>query len=233
MRILIKFLFSAFTAGILFTSVIAQEKMETWHHQSGSSEFSTGIGSADWYTTPSQGKSRKIIVAVLDSGIDIEHPDLKENIWTNPGEIAGNKKDDDGNGYIDDIHGWNFLGGPDGRSVIKESLEVTRMYAKEKAKWENVDPSKLKGKKKKEYEKYLEVKDIVESKIESSKAQIEEVNQMEMTVLKALNAAKAELKGDTLNVELLEKSDDPDVLTAAKIVRNVQEQGIEIESIDW
>ncbi|RYG54863.1 MAG: peptidase S8, partial [Chitinophagaceae bacterium] len=53
-----------------------------------------------------------IVVAVLDIGTDINHQELKDIAWTNPKEIAGNGKDDDGNGYVDDIHGWNFLGGP-------------------------------------------------------------------------------------------------------------------------
>ncbi len=52
--------------------------------------------------------SRDIVVAVIGTGIDVNHPDLKANIWVNKGEIAGNGKDDDGNGYVDDIHGWNF-----------------------------------------------------------------------------------------------------------------------------
>ena len=52
--------------------------------------------------------SRDVIVAVMDTGIDIDHPDLIPNLWVNPGEIPGNGIDDDGNGYIDDIHGWNF-----------------------------------------------------------------------------------------------------------------------------
>jgi len=50
-----------------------------------------------------------LVIAIIDSGIDLNHPDIKNNIWTNPGEIADNGIDDDGNGYIDDIHGWNFV----------------------------------------------------------------------------------------------------------------------------
>ncbi len=53
--------------------------------------------------------SPDVIVAVIDSGLDPNHPDIKSNLWTNPGEIAGNNKDDDGDGYVDDVHGWNFL----------------------------------------------------------------------------------------------------------------------------
>ncbi len=60
------------------------------------------------WNTPALRQST-VTIAVVDSGIDLDHPDIKANIWTNPGEIAGNKKDDDGNGYIDDVHGWDFM----------------------------------------------------------------------------------------------------------------------------
>ena len=69
------------------------------------------------------GKSGvQTIVAVIDSGTDITHKDLKNVIWTNPKEIPNNGKDDDNNGYIDDIHGWNFLG-----EVLDEQLELARI----------------------------------------------------------------------------------------------------------
>ncbi len=70
-------------------------------------------------------KATNVIVGIVDSGLDIDHEDLKGRIWTNKKEIAGNKKDDDGNGYIDDIHGWNFLG-----EATNEQLEMTRIVKK-------------------------------------------------------------------------------------------------------
>jgi hypothetical protein len=55
-------------------------------------------------------KSRTVVVAVIDSGIDTLQNDIKDVFWTNPGEIPNNNIDDDNNGYVDDVHGWNFLG---------------------------------------------------------------------------------------------------------------------------
>lgn len=69
-------------------------------------------------------KGVKVIVAVIDSGIDIDHEDLRGVLWTNKGETANNSKDDDNNGYVDDIHGWNFLG-----DAYDEQLEHARIIA--------------------------------------------------------------------------------------------------------
>jgi len=106
-------------------------------------------------------KSKTVLVAVIDSGIDTAQEDLKPILWTNPKEIPGNGKDDDGNGYIDDIHGWNFIGGKDGRNVKIDSDERGRVYYGLKDKWDNktVDKSKLSKADLYEYEMFLRAKE--------------------------------------------------------------------------
>ena len=99
-------------------------------------------------------KSKPVIVAVIDSGIDTLHEDLKSIIWNNPGEIPGNGIDDDKNGYVDDIYGWNFLGNKDGRNVEKDSYEGARVYHGLKAKYnkKGLDTAALSQDEKKEFE---------------------------------------------------------------------------------
>ena len=100
----------------------AEEKK--WSHLDLKTDTIPGVSLHKAYKELVKLKSKTIIVAVIDSGIDIDHEDLKDNIWINTGEIPNNGKDDDANGYIDDVHGWNFLGGAD-----KEQLEYVRLVA--------------------------------------------------------------------------------------------------------
>lgn len=109
-------------------------------------------------------KGKEIIVAVIDSGIDTLHEDLKPVLWKNPGEIPGNGIDDDGNGYIDDVYGWNFLGGKDGRNVGTDSYEGARVYHRLKEKYGNsqFDPATLSEDEKFHYHEWLRAKEGIE-----------------------------------------------------------------------
>jgi subtilisin family serine protease len=72
--------------------------------------------------------ARTVIVAIIDSGVDVEHEDLQGSLWQNPRETP-NGRDDDGDGLVDDVHGWNFIGGSDGTHVDDDTYEVTRLFA--------------------------------------------------------------------------------------------------------
>ncbi len=112
-----------------------------------------------------EGKTgQMVVVAVIDSGVDIEHEDLKDIIWTNPGEIAGNGIDDDDNGYVDDVHGWNFIGGKDGRNVNGENLEIVRIYNSLKGTYNNRNRDGLNRKEKVQYDTYIKYKEQIEAK---------------------------------------------------------------------
>ncbi len=94
-------------------------------------------------------KGQTVIVGVIDSGVDIEHEDLRDVIWVNEDEIPGNGKDDDNNGYVDDVHGWNFLG-----DIVAENMEYIRFLKKLKPKFEDKTESSISAANRADYEIY-------------------------------------------------------------------------------
>ncbi len=143
-----------FKKSVLFTlsiglafATLAQTSVEDvpkgWHLKDQSKDGFYGISLDKAYEFVKGKKSQTVIVAVIDSGIDTTHEDLMPVLWINKKEMPGNGVDDDKNGYIDDINGWNFIGGKDGRNVKEDSYEVARVYHKYKAKFKNIDPSTL------------------------------------------------------------------------------------------
>ena len=105
---------------------VTENELKRWSHLDLVKDSIPGMSVDRAYAELLQGKKGvKVIVGIVDSGIDIEHEDLKGMIWTNPKEIPGNGIDDDKNGFIDDIHGWNFLG-----DAVHENLEMTRIVKK-------------------------------------------------------------------------------------------------------
>lgn len=111
-----------------------------WHWKDFNKDTVHGISLFQAYEQLSKLNKQPtpVIVAVLDGGIDTNHLELKTKLWVNTKEIPNNGIDDDHNGYIDDIHGWNFLGGKDGRNIDKAADEKSRIYHKYKSVFENV-----------------------------------------------------------------------------------------------
>ncbi|BDD04501.1 S8 family serine peptidase [Aureibacter tunicatorum] len=134
---------------------VSKETKQNWQHLDLEEDGIPGISANKAYETILKGKtSKKVTVAIIDSGVDIEHEDLKGLIWTNKNEIPDNGKDDDGNGYVDDVHGWNYLGHPNGDNIELENFEITRLYKRYKTDFEGKKPST--AEEKEEYKKFKE-----------------------------------------------------------------------------
>ena len=126
-----KFLFIQCLVGLLAFTSFSQEENEIpdWQLQDFTTDF-RGTNVEKTYIELLAGKQpqEKVVVAVIDSGVDIEHEDLMHAVWVNTDEIPDNGIDDDNNGYVDDINGWNFLGNANGDMVDVDNLEITRVY---------------------------------------------------------------------------------------------------------
>jgi len=164
-------LFAGFGLSLLFNATIFSQALPgtlNWYNGEG-----TGMQTDKAYQQLLKNKKPKaVIVAVIDSGVDIEHEDLQGKIWTNEKEIPKNGIDDDKNGYIDDVHGWNFLGNKRGQNLDAARLEKTRILAKLMLKYDGIDPSSIKNDA--EYELYLKVK----SEVAEGRAEFEDYMEM-------------------------------------------------------
>src|SRR5690606_30259819 len=119
----------------LSATITAQDSIllrteKVWYNKSFEDTGVMGVNTekAHQFLKEKKRKPVEMIAAVLDGGIQADHIDLKDNMWVNPKEKAGNGKDDDKNGYIDDINGWNFIGGADGKNIDGDTLEKVRVY---------------------------------------------------------------------------------------------------------
>lgn len=153
------------------------KNLMTWYHQDFSSSNVYGVNTQNAYKyLDSKGlKPKPVIVGVLDSGVEVDHPGLINNMWKNVNEVPGNGIDDDGNGYIDDIYGWNFSGGKNG-DIDVDNMEVTRVVKKYQSIFEGPNSTENKANQAKmpeEFAMYMKSKEIFTKKSVEAKQNYE------------------------------------------------------------
>lgn len=194
-------------------------KYFNWFNLDPEKDSIPGISTERAYSELLKGKeSTPVIVAVIDGGVDINHEDLKGKIWVNDDEIPGNGIDDDKNGFIDDVNGWNFIGGSDGTNVNQETYEITRIYRKYKDRYDNV--KSVPKEEKETFELYKKAKKAYFEKYEKAKSEMEFIRKFEENYNKV----------DSLAIDILKKKDynkddlvnlDPSGSQEATIVKSV------------
>lgn len=131
-------------------------------------------------------ESKTVVVAVIDGGVDMAHEDLKDKIWLNKAELANDSLDNDSNGYVDDLYGWNFIGGRNGKNVQYDNLEVLRLVRELHPKYVSVLPTTpLSEEERRKFLRYqqmntdymnkLQIAQLTERAIKSFKRQVDSI----------------------------------------------------------
>ena len=179
-------------------------------------------------------KPSKVVVAIIDSGVEIDHEDLKESIWTNTDEIPANGVDDDKNSYIDDIHGWNFIGGADSSFVKNDTWELTRQYAIFSKKYELKEGELLINKDLDDYDYYIRLKTDYEKQLAENQEILQNIANLRNRIINSESLLKSYLKTETLETSQLVsfESGIDSVDEAAWFIQKVRAQNLDIAKLD-
>ncbi len=208
----------------LTLSLSAQKKPGIHWYHSAPKKKSMGISLDKAYESDFIKKpATDIVVAVIDGGTDVNHEDLKDVLWTNPKEIPGNGLDDDQNGYIDDVHGWNFIGGADGKMVSADNLEKARVLKRMMVKFEAPD-AKFDAESP-EYKSYLKIKSEVYKAQESAKTMLTQM-EMIMDVLNKIREATGKENPTADDLGGLSSEDPMMEGLAKRLAKGMEKDGI-------
>lgn len=183
----------------------------------------------------SKTPARKVIVAVIDGGVDINHPDLQGKIWVNSREIAGNKIDDDMNGYVDDVNGWNFIGNAKGENILYENMEYVRLYRALRPKFGKVtDASKVAAADQESYNLYLKCSEKYTAEYTKYSSRKKNIDEFDADLKPKENIIKNHLKKETITIKDLESitSASPTVESARDYLIPIYKKGFSRKELD-
>ncbi|GGK65154.1 S8 family peptidase [Rufibacter glacialis] len=193
----------------------------------------TGVNRAYKELLGNKKPKKTIVVAVIDSGIDIFHEDLKGRIWVNKKEVAGNGQDDDQNGYVDDVHGWGFLGNAQGENIRYETYEYVRLLRKLAPVYQHVNAiSEVPLAQQPEYKTYLRSKQTYEKELAKHQQTKETLAAFEQVLNQVQDVLAAHLKTKDFTVQDVQKISTPDenVMKARAWYLGRFNQGLTVEA---
>jgi len=192
------------------TTPLTEDQKQSWGHHDLVVDTIPGMSVEKAYSELIKDyEGKNVLVAVLDSGIDIEHEDLSAVIWINKDEVPDNGKDDDKNGYVDDVHGWNFLG-----DIVGENLEMTRIIKAHQDKFEGKTASDIPASEKENFELYKKAKAEYDQEVQQTQQNIARYQQISQQLESAFEGISKALgkesftKDELLNMDMDAATDE-------------------------
>jgi len=220
-RLIFPLAFLFITAGL--TGQEAEKPPKNWFNLDPVENKVNGVSTDKAYQYLNGKTSKTVVVAVIDSGIDILHEDLKDVLWINEDEIPDNGIDEDNNGYVDDVYGWNFIGGKDGTNVDKDSYELTREYKRLSAKYEGKTATDFKKKERADFEYWQGVKTQFETLREESIGQLPLFEDIDVQLKRYNKLFEAYLLTERVDFESIDRlsSTDQVILQGQAVLRSI------------
>jgi subtilisin family serine protease len=194
------------------TKRLTEEEKQNWQHKDLIEDTIAGISLDKAYQELklNDRKNETVIIAVLDMRIHKDHEDVKDFIWTNPNEIPNNNIDDDNNGYVDDIHGWNFLGNTDGTQAHRANFEYVRIIRKFDEKFKNKKRTEIDSTLVKDYNLYLKAKEAYNDELQYVRQKLSSLQYKKVKkdfLEKELTKIFPDIKLSITNLQTLQSSD--------------------------
>lgn len=210
---------------------LSKKELQVWSHLDLEKDSIAGMSLEKAYRFLEGKTSQEVILAIADSGVDIDHQDLKDFLWVNSDEIKGNNKDDDDNGYIDDIFGWNFLGNAKGDIVTIDQLEITRIVNRGRIKFGDKKASEIAEKDKEAFQQFLKLDEEYKATLVEKKGEVVQMNEYLNTleiVQQNFDIVKKLAKTDSLTLEIVTNLNAPNLQTLMKVnhVESILKQGM-------
>lgn len=183
------------------SSLFSQKYAKDWHLLNSPKDtiFGIDLGTA-LKDVPKPANAKPVIVAVIDGGVDVMHPDLKSNLWINEKEIPGNAVDDDHNGYVDDLYGWDFLGSIS-KDIQYDNLEMTRKLRDLKARFGDKTSKEIAKADQADYKTYKSLYTLFNKKL----AVIQKEYELYRSINKIFTALADELDSTNITLAQLKK----------------------------
>ena len=205
-------------------------KLKGWQLLNYKEDGYMGTGVKEAYELLKGRKSQTVIIAVIDSGVDTLQEDLKAALWVNPREIPGNGKDDDGNGYTDDIHGWNFCGSSSGENLSNNTHEIERVYHKWKNEFEGISEKKIPADRKFLYSQWKRAESLINKDYEEYQQNIKNIENASLLFNSSNTILTSYLKKtDFIKADLAAVNGSDSVNWAVRLWKSVFDRGSDPE----